>query len=85
MTDVQFRNLSKSFGLHSILVDIDLEIKAASSSCWSGRRGAAKSTLLRMLAGLETISSGDLVIGGLPVTVEPRNTHLFDRTTGLPL
>ena len=65
MADVEFRDLSKSFGRHKILDNISLDIKTASSSCWSARPGCGKSTLLRMLAGLEPITAGDLLIGGV--------------------
>ncbi|PBC10657.1 sn-glycerol-3-phosphate ABC transporter ATP-binding protein UgpC [Mesorhizobium sp. WSM3859] len=63
MTDVQFRNLSKSFGQHKILEDINLDIRTGEFVVLVGPSGCGKSTLLRMLAGLETITSGDLVIG----------------------
>ena len=65
MTDVQFRNLSKSFAQHKILEDINLDIKTGEFVVLVGPSGCGKSTLLRMLAGLETITSGDLIIGGL--------------------
>ncbi|MDW6023996.1 sn-glycerol-3-phosphate ABC transporter ATP-binding protein UgpC [Mesorhizobium sp. BAC0120] len=65
MTDVSFRNLSKSFGHHRILEDINLDIATGEFVVLVGPSGCGKSTLLRMLAGLETITSGDLVIGGV--------------------
>ncbi|RJT39598.1 sn-glycerol-3-phosphate ABC transporter ATP-binding protein UgpC [Mesorhizobium waimense] len=65
MTDVQFRNLSKSFGHHKILEDINLEINSGEFVVLVGPSGCGKSTLLRMLAGLEPITSGDLIIGGV--------------------
>ena len=65
MTDVSFRNLSKSFGHHKILEDINLEIASGEFVVLVGPSGCGKSTLLRMLAGLETINAGDLLVGGV--------------------
>ena len=41
--------------------------RMASSRCLSGRRAAAKSTLLRMIAGLESITGGEICIDGVRV------------------
>ncbi|MDR7221796.1 sn-glycerol-3-phosphate ABC transporter ATP-binding protein UgpC [Aminobacter aminovorans] len=65
MTGVTFRNLSKSFGQHSVLDDINLDIPSGEFVVLVGPSGCGKSTLLRMLAGLEPISHGDLLIGGV--------------------
>lgn len=65
MTGVTFRNLSKSFGQHSVLDNINLDIPSSEFVVLVGPSGCGKSTLLRMLAGLEPISHGDLLIGGV--------------------
>ena len=65
MTDVAFRHLSKSFGQHAVLEDINLDISSGEFVVLVGPSGCGKSTLLRMLAGLEPISDGDLLIGGV--------------------
>ena len=65
MTGVTFRNLSKSFGQHKVLDDINLDIPSGEFVVLVGPSGCGTSTLLRMLAGLEPISHGDLVIGGM--------------------
>ncbi|HVJ41868.1 MAG TPA: ATP-binding cassette domain-containing protein [Dongiaceae bacterium] len=61
---VSLRQVSKSFGQRQILKDIDLEIPAGQFVAIVGRSGGGKSTLLRLLTGLDQPSSGDITIAG---------------------
>ncbi|RVU21004.1 ABC transporter ATP-binding protein [Methylobacterium oryzihabitans] len=61
--DVELAALTKRYG-HTTAVDgIDLKIRSGSYCCLLGPSGCGKSTTLRMIAGHETVSSGDVVIG----------------------
>lgn len=64
MSDVVLRGIRKSFGKFEILHGIDLEIKDGEFVVFVGPSGCGKSTLLRAIAGLEDITSGELLIGG---------------------
>ncbi|HEY6572186.1 MAG TPA: sn-glycerol-3-phosphate ABC transporter ATP-binding protein UgpC, partial [Candidatus Eisenbacteria bacterium] len=63
MPGVTFRNVSKSFGKTKVLEKIDLEIKNEEFMVLVGPSGCGKSTALRMLAGLEEVSGGEILIG----------------------
>jgi len=64
MSDVQLRDVAKSFGEVSVLRNVDLHIADGEFVVFVGPSGCGKSTLLRMIAGLEDITSGELTIGG---------------------
>ncbi len=64
MADLSLRNIRKAYGELEILHGIDLEIRSGEFVVFVGPSGCGKSTLLRSIAGLETITSGDLVIDG---------------------
>jgi multiple sugar transport system ATP-binding protein len=63
MTDIRLSKISKSFGKIEVVHGIDLEIAAHEFVVLVGPSGCGKSTTLRMIAGLEEISGGDLTIG----------------------
>jgi multiple sugar transport system ATP-binding protein len=63
MSSVSFRSLEKSYGSLRIVKGIDLEIEDREFVVLVGPSGCGKSTTLRMLAGLETISGGEIRIG----------------------
>jgi multiple sugar transport system ATP-binding protein len=61
---IEFRNVSKQFGGTCVVDDLSLEIRDGEFVVLLGPSGCGKTTTLRMLAGLETITSGDIYIGG---------------------
>ncbi len=65
MASISFRNVTKTYeGAKSPVVpNLDLEIKDKEFVILVGPSGCGKSTTLRMIAGLETITSGELYIG----------------------
>ena len=68
---VYLRGLSKSFGTHRILHDLDLEIPAGAFTVLLGGSGCGKTTCLRLIAGLENADTGHIVIGDRDVTGVP--------------
>ncbi len=74
MAEVRFENVRKSFGAVDVIHGLDLEVPDGSFAVVVGPSGCGKSTLLRITAGLETASSGRVMIGARDVThAEPRD------------
>ena len=61
---VEIRSLTKAFGAKSVLRKLDLTIPAGQFVVIVGRSGCGKTTLLRLIAGLETPDGGDIAIEG---------------------
>ncbi|MDS7593901.1 sn-glycerol-3-phosphate ABC transporter ATP-binding protein UgpC [Agrobacterium tumefaciens] len=74
---IELSGVNKYYGAYHALRDIDLSIPKGTFVALVGPSGCGKSTLLRSLAGLETISSGDLMIAGERMNgVPPRKRDL---------
>ena len=71
MASVELRNISKSFGKVEAVRDVSLSIADRELVVFVGPSGCGTSTLLRMIAGLEEISAGDLMIGGKAMNKVP--------------
>ena len=68
---IEFRNVSKHFGGNRVVDDLSLEIDDGEFVVLLGPSGCGKTTTLRMLAGLESVTSGDIFIGGERVNDVP--------------
>jgi multiple sugar transport system ATP-binding protein len=68
MANVVLRQVTKRYGPVEAVRGINLEIGAGSFVALVGPSGCGKSTTLRMIAGLEDISGGDISIGGRVVS-----------------
>ena len=60
---IRFQNVTKTFGDTKVVDDLSLEIADGEFVVLLGPSGCGKTTTLRMLAGLETATSGDIYIG----------------------
>jgi multiple sugar transport system ATP-binding protein len=71
MAEILLKNLNKTYGSQTVVHDIDLEIADKEFIILVGPSGCGKSTTLRMIAGLEEITSGEIVIGDTIVNDVP--------------
>lgn len=71
MTSIQLVNVSKHWGGTRALDGIDLSIEPGSFCVLLGPSGCGKSTTLRIIAGLESASSGQVFVDGKDVTQQP--------------
>ncbi|WP_288430798.1 sn-glycerol-3-phosphate ABC transporter ATP-binding protein UgpC [uncultured Agrobacterium sp.] len=77
MASVSLRKLEKSYGALRIVKGIDLEIADGEFVVFVGPSGCGKSTTLRMVAGLESITGGEIRIGNTVVnTLPPRGRDI---------
>ncbi len=67
MSQVTFTHVSKHFGDSIAVDDMSLQIDDREFMVLLGPSGCGKTTALRMIAGLETVTSGDVVIGNTRV------------------
>lgn len=68
MQSLKIQNVVKKFGAFKALKDINIEIEAGQFLILVGPSGCGKSTLLNTIAGLETVTSGNIYIGDKDVT-----------------
>ena len=71
MAMVSINGVGKRFGALDVLRDVSINIPDGAFVALVGPSGCGRSTLLRMIAGLEEVSWGEIIIGDRDVTDLP--------------
>jgi ABC-type sugar transport system ATPase subunit len=71
MSEVRLQNISKSFGQFQAVKDVNLTFPERTTTCLLGPSGCGKTTLMRIIVGLESPTTGEVLIGGKVVNGQP--------------
>lgn len=74
---IEIKNIYKKFGENEIFKDFSYTIKQGESLAIIGPSGRGKSTLIRCLAGLEKIDSGEIILNSKKLGFVFQNFNLF--------
>ena len=80
---IEVQHLSKSFGNHEVLRDIDFSVNKGEVVCIIGSSGSGKSTLLRCINLLEKPSGGQIIYHGENILDEKHNIHAYRTKLGM--
>jgi len=70
MSIISLKNITKTFKNRAILNNLSLEIAEGKITCLLGDSGSGKTTILRLIAGLEKPTNGEILIADKVVTKE---------------
>jgi NitT/TauT family transport system ATP-binding protein len=91
MGRVSVKNISRTFSKKEdksetrALKDVNFEVEDGEFVCILGPSGCGKTTLLRIAAGLETQSSGEILLNGVPITgPDPKRGMVFQQYSLFP-
>ena len=80
---LQVNHLSKSFGTHLVLKDIDFTVKKGDVTSIIGASGSGKSTLLRCINLLETPTSGEILFQGEDIMTRKGGAAAYRSKVGM--
>ena len=83
MTVIFVENLNKKFGPNHVLKGVDCHIREREVVCVIGPSGSGKSTFLRCMNGLESITSGSIVINKHRLDDSKTNINLVRQEAGM--
>lgn len=81
--EISIKNLTKKFGEQTVLKNLDLELSDIHSLAIIGPSGGGKSTLLRILAGLEIPQEGEIFINSEELRFDPKNLQKYRKGIGV--
>lgn len=80
---LEIRHLSKTFGTHAVLKDIDFTVDRGDVTTIIGASGSGKSTLLRCINLLETLTTGEILFHGQDVSKGKINSSSYRAKVGM--
>ncbi|MBQ6400138.1 MAG: amino acid ABC transporter ATP-binding protein [Clostridia bacterium] len=80
---LEIRHLSKTFGTHAVLKDVDFTVRPGDVTSIIGASGSGKSTLLRCINLLETLTTGEILFHGKSVTAGQINQSAYRARVGM--
>lgn len=80
---IDIQHLSKSFGTHEVLKDIDFSVNKGEVVCVIGSSGSGKSTLLRCVNLLERPSGGEIIYKGENILDENHDIYAYRTKLGM--
>lgn len=80
---LEVRHLSKSFGKHVVLRDVDFTVNPGDVTCIIGASGSGKSTLLRCINMLETPTTGEILYHDADITSKQFRVENYRSKVGM--
>ncbi|HVJ49255.1 amino acid ABC transporter ATP-binding protein [Desulfitobacterium sp.] len=80
---IDIQHLSKSFGNHEVLKDIDFSVNRGEVVCIIGSSGSGKSTLLRCINLLEKPSGGQIIYQGENILDDKHDVYEYRKKLGM--
>lgn len=80
---IEIQHLSKSFGTHQVLKDIDFSVSKGEVVCIIGSSGSGKSTLLRCINLLEKPSGGKIIYKGENILDDKHDIYAYRTKLGM--
>ena len=83
LKNVTKRFTTKTLGTVTAVDNFNLNVKEGECFSFLGPSGCGKTTTLRMIAGFEDLSEGEIYLGGAPVSVRSKNLYVPPEDRGL--